>query len=185
MPDAAMFARALDDALEIGIERTLQQDITFGMRQLVDVACKALSPAINDPYTAVQAVDHLSVIFCALAVRPLGDHVARDTKGAGMVLVPGRRFGDLLAVMCGIIRRYGAAEPIACQALLRLLNSCAALIGDDPARRAAIEEQAALIMLDAELKITQAEDVVAVRAAAEAVGYSPPTQAHEAPPAPA
>src|SRR5829696_3598954 len=173
LPDAAMFTRALDEAVEIGFERTLQQDITFGMRQLVDVACKALSPAINDPYTAVQAVDHLSVIFCAMAVRPLGDDVARDAKGAGMVLVPGRRFGDLLAVMCGMIRRYGAAEPIACLALLRLLSSCAALIGDDPARREAIERDVALIVLDAERKITQPEDVVAVRAAAEAIGYAP------------
>ena len=137
-------------AVEIGFERTLQQDITFGMRQLVDVACKALSPAINDPYTAVQAVDHLSVIFCAMATCPLGDDVARDAKGTGMVLVPGRRFGDLLAVMCGIIRSLWRCRAIACLALLRLLISCAALIGDDPARREAIEKQVALIVLDAE-----------------------------------
>jgi uncharacterized membrane protein len=52
-----------------GFERTLEQDAALGIRQLVDVACKALSPAVNDPYTAVQAVDHLSVIFCALAQR--------------------------------------------------------------------------------------------------------------------
>ena len=63
----------LDRAVRIGFERTLEQDAAFGIRQLVDMACKALSPAVNDPYTAVQAVDHLSVIFCALAVRPLGD----------------------------------------------------------------------------------------------------------------
>jgi len=169
VPDVGMVSRALDSAVEIGFERTLQQDVTFGMRQLVDVACKALSPAINDPYTAVQAIDHLSVIFCAMAVRPLGDDVVRDDRGAGMVLVPGRRFGEHLAVMCGIIRRYGAAEPIACQALLRLLSSCAALIGDDPARREAIEKQVALIVLDAQRRIAQPEDFVAVRAAAEAI----------------
>ncbi len=55
--------------MRIGFERTLEQDAAFGIRQLVDVACKALSPAVNDPYTAVQAVDHLSVIFCALLDR--------------------------------------------------------------------------------------------------------------------
>jgi len=70
---------------------TLQEDAAFGIRQLVDAACKALSPAVNDPYTAVQAVDHLSVIFCALAQRPLGNHVARHASGAA-VIVPGRRF---------------------------------------------------------------------------------------------
>ena len=174
VPDAEMFSRALDEAVTIGFERTLQQDITFGMRQLTDVACKALSPAINDPYTAVQAIDHLSVIFCALAIRPLGDEVARGPKGVSMVLVPGRRFGEYLAVLCGMIRRYGASEPIVCLALLRLLSSGAALIGDDPARRAAIEKQVTLIVLDAEREIGQPDDLHAVRAAAEAIGYPRP-----------
>ena len=102
------------------------------------VACKALSPAVNDPDAAVQPVDHLSVIFCALARRPLGTHVTRD--GQGVVIVPARRFGDYLAVMCGLIRRYGAAEPTVAHALLRLLGNCAAFAGDDPERRTAIEE---------------------------------------------
>jgi uncharacterized membrane protein len=174
VPDAQMFSRALDEVIHIGFERTLQQDITFGMRQLVDVACKALSPAINDPYTAVQAIDHLSVIFCAMAVRPLGDDVARDTKSGSTVLVPGRRFGEYLAVLCGMIRRYGASEPIVCLALLRLLSSCAALIGDDPARRSAIEKQVLLIVQDAERKISQPEDFIPVQTAAEAIGYPRP-----------
>ena len=174
VPDAQMFSRALNDVINIGFERTLQQDITFGMRQLVDVACKALSPAINDPYSAVQAIDHLSVIFCAMAVRPLGDDVARDPKSGSMVLVPGRRFGEYLTVLCGMIRRYGASEPIVCLALLRLLGSCAALIGDDPARRSAIEKQVLLIVQDAELKIAQREDFLPVQTAAEAIGYPRP-----------
>ena len=174
VPDAQMFSRALNDVINIGFERTLQQDITFGMRQLVDVACKALSPAINDPYSAVQAIDHLSVIFCAMAVRPLGDDVARDPKSGSTVLVPGRRFGEYLAVLCGMIRRYGASEPIVCLALLRLLGSCAALIGDDPARRSAIEKQVLLIVQDAELRIAQREDFLPVESAAEAIGYPRP-----------
>ena len=41
--------------IRIGFERTLEQDVAFGIRQQIDIACKALSPAINDPYTAVQA----------------------------------------------------------------------------------------------------------------------------------
>ena len=44
----------------------------FGIRQQIDIACKALSAAINDPYTAVQALDHLTVVCCDIAVRPLG-----------------------------------------------------------------------------------------------------------------
>ena len=86
--DPAVARSELDRAVRIGFERTLEQDAALGIRQLVDMACKALSPAVNDPYTAVQAVDHLSVIFCALAVRPLGDWVTADPGGAA-VIVPG------------------------------------------------------------------------------------------------
>src|SRR5262249_35910879 len=125
-PDPRAFLPVLREGVRIGFERTLAQDAALRIRQLVDDACKALSPAVNDPYTAVQAVDHLSVIFCALAQRPLGNHVARDGSGTA-VIVPGRRFPDYLATMCGLIRRYGAGEPIVAHALLRLLVSCAAV----------------------------------------------------------
>jgi uncharacterized membrane protein len=78
VPDNQTFTRAVNEAVTVEFERTLQQDITIGIRQLVDVSCKALSPAINDPYTAVQAIDHLSVVFCALAGRSPGDDPERQ-----------------------------------------------------------------------------------------------------------
>ena len=167
-PDPQAFARVLGAGVRIGFERTLEQDAAFGIRQLVDVACKALSPAVNDPYTAVQAIDHLSVIFCALAQRPLGNHVARDGSGA-VVIVPGRRFPDYLAVMCGLIRRYGSREPTIAHALLRLLGSCAAVAGGDLEQSAAIEEQARIIIADAEREVAQPVDLALTHAEAEAV----------------
>jgi uncharacterized membrane protein len=54
IPTAESVAEALDAAVRIGFERTLEQDPGLGLRQLVDPACKALSPAVNDPYTAIQ-----------------------------------------------------------------------------------------------------------------------------------
>jgi uncharacterized membrane protein len=160
--------QALDDAVRIGRERTFEQDAAFGIRQLVDIACKAMSPAINDPYTAVQAIDRLSVLFCALATRTLGYHVASDPTGAE-VTVPGRAFGDYLATMCGLIRRYGSGEPIVVVALLRLLGNCAGIDGPDPHRLAAIDEQARLVVEDAERTVRQPADLAAVQAEAEAV----------------
>jgi uncharacterized membrane protein len=165
-PDPVVFQRALARAVQVGFERTQQQDAALGIRQLVDIACKALSPAVNDPYTAVQAIDHLSVIFRALAVRPLGDEVAADSAGRGLVIVPGRRFGDYLATMCGLIRRYGCAEPTVSLALLGLLNNCAAVLADDPARWAAVGEQADLIVADATRETAQSADLTPVVAAA-------------------
>jgi uncharacterized membrane protein len=167
-PSADRVRRVLGDAVRIGRERTFEQDAAFGIRQLVDVACKAMSPAVNDPYTAVQAIDRLSVLFHALATRPLGYHVARDAGGAEVV-VPGRRFGDYLATMCGLIRRYGSGEPIVTVALLRLLGTCAAVDGPDPERPAAIGEQARLALEDAEREVRQSADLAAVRAEAAAV----------------
>ena len=167
-PDPRAFAPVLREEVRIGFERTLEQDAALGIRQLVDVACKALSPAVNDPYTAVQAVNHLSVIFCALAQRPLGNHVTRDGSGAA-VIVPGRRFPEYLATMCGLIRRYGAGEPTVAHALLRLLGNCAAVTGDDPERHAAIEEQARIVIADAEREVAQPLDLALAHAEAEAV----------------
>lgn len=169
-PDLTGLDRAVHEATQIGFERTLRQDAAFGMRQLVDVACKALSPAINDPYTAIQSIDHLSVIVSALARRPLGDDIAEDAGGTVRAIVPGRRLGEYLPGMCGLIRRFGGAEPTVCVALLNLLEKCAGLIGGDPVRMAAIEKEVELLVAAARRRIAQPEDFTAVQAAADAVG---------------
>jgi uncharacterized membrane protein len=81
---------ALGDAVSIGFERTMVQDVPFGLRRLVDIGNKALSPAINDPYTGIQAVHHLSVLLCLLAGRRLGDRLYHDEQGTLRVAVPRR-----------------------------------------------------------------------------------------------
>jgi uncharacterized membrane protein len=106
------------------------------------------------------------VIFCALAQRPLGHHVVRHPSGAA-VIVPGRRFPDYLTVMCGLIRRYGAREPTVADALLRLLVACADVACNDPELRAAIEDQARIIIADAEREIPQPADLTSAHAEAE------------------
>jgi uncharacterized membrane protein len=85
------------------------------------------------------------------------------------VIVPGRRFPEYLAVMIGLIRRYGAGEPTVAHALLRLLGNCAAVAGDDPERCAAIEEQARIVIADAEREVAQPLDLALAHAEAEAV----------------
>lgn len=176
-PDVRPLERAVNDATQIGFERTLRQDAAFGMRQLVDVACKTLSSAINDPYTTVQSIDHLSVVFAALAGRPLGDELATDENGTVRAIVPGRRFADYLPGMCGLVRRYGSAEPSVVVAMLNLLEKCASAIGNDAVRMAAIEKEVALIVDDARHRIVQPDDFRPVQAAADAVRRAgPPAQ---------
>ena len=79
--------------------------------------------------------------------------------------MPARRFGDYLATMCGLIRRYGSSEPTLSVALLRLLANCAAVLPDDPARWAALADQADLILDDAMRETAQPADTLAVQAA--------------------
>jgi len=161
-PDLEAFTHAFAADVGIGFERTRQQDSAFGIRQLVDVAVKALSPAVNDPYTAVQAIHHMTAIFGAMAVRPLGPRVARDPHGAAVVVVPSREFGQYLAKMCGLVRRYGSAEPNVMTALLRLMDHCAQMAHTDVARLDALSEQARLVLEDGVRDIAQPVDAAQV-----------------------
>jgi uncharacterized membrane protein len=161
------FRAVLQDAIKIGFERTTEQDAALGLRQLVDMASKALSPAVNDPYTAVQAVHHLSVLMCALADRRLGAYIVRD--GDASVSVPAHTFTDFLVLSCAQIRRYGSSEPLLDLAVLQLLRTCLTAVGSDPARVAAILEQVRLVLIAAERSVTLAEDLAPVRTAAESL----------------
>ena len=72
---------ALRGCVAIGDERTLEQDPRFAFRILVDIAIKALSPAINDPTTAVLALDQIHNLLLAIGRRQLDDGQARDREG--------------------------------------------------------------------------------------------------------
>ena len=161
-PRESEVARLVEACVRMGWERTFEQDPGLGIRQLVDIACKALSPGINDPYTAVQATEHLSVIFARLAAVPSGDRVA--TAGATTVVVPRRRFAQDLALGCGLVRRYGAREPTVAQALLRMLGVCARL--GAPGHLGAVEREGELVVAAAERSDMLPADLEVVRAAA-------------------
>jgi uncharacterized membrane protein len=83
--------------------------------------------------------------------------------------VPGRLFGDYVATMRGLVRRYGAGEPTVATALLRLLTNCAAAPRLDRRRVAAIAEQARIVVEDAEREVRQPADLAPVHAEAAAV----------------
>jgi uncharacterized membrane protein len=168
-PGAESVADDLDSAVRIGFERTLEQDPGLGLRQLVDPACKALSPAVNDPYTAVQAIEHLGVLFAELAARPIGPLVVRDEASGTTVAVPARTFAEHLTLGVGLIRRYGAKEPTVVQALLRMLSTVLYASIDAPDRWTAIQTQADLIVAAAEREAVEPADLEIVYADADAL----------------
>jgi len=160
--DPAALQPAVRAAVRIGFERTMEQDVAFGVRQLADVASKALSRAVNDPYTAVQAVQHLSVILAALARRRAGNQLLHDDVGALRVAVPARDFAYYLELACGQVRRYGKAEPRVVTALLRGLGSLDRFCGDESSR-AAVAHEVRLVLADAEAGIAQPADLAPIR----------------------
>ena len=133
-PSAAVFEESVLPDISVGFERTIEQDIGFGIRQQTDIACKALSAAINDPYTAVQAIEHLAVVYCDLAVRPLGAKVLHGPGGRGRVVVPGNTFEDYVRFISDVLGRYGANDVSVMLALVSLVRNCVEVL---PARFAA------------------------------------------------
>jgi len=167
-PELDGFRSAARDAVRIGFERTAEQDVAFGVRQLADIGVKALSPAINDPYTSIQAIEHLSVVLASLAGRRLGNQVLRDPGGVVRVVVPGRDLAYYLDLACGQVRRYGQAEPRVVRALLRILHSTGQFCRDDVGR-SLVAQQVRLVLEDAERSIRQPLDFDPVREHGERV----------------
>jgi uncharacterized membrane protein len=161
-PDSRDLADTVHRAVRIGFERTLQQDIRFGLRQLVDVALRALSPAVNDPYTGIQVIQRLTVLLCALAPMPLGDYVVAGREGSADVVVHAPSFRDYTDLACGLIRRYGASEPTVTAALLRMLQDVHDLV-TDPDRLQVLAAEARLVVSDAERATLQPADLRVVR----------------------
>lgn len=152
----------VEDAIQIGYERTMQQDVAFGFRQLADVATKALSPGINDPTTAIHALAHLAGLLTLLAGRCLEPFLgSHDDAGEVRVVVPVATLPAYLDLACGQIRRYGAAEPAVTFELLRLLRDVARC-GLSDADLAAVERQADMVMSAAQRATPEPRDLEAL-----------------------
>jgi uncharacterized membrane protein len=126
--DLETLRSAFRSAVHLGPERTEAQDVTFGLRQLVDVANKALSPGVNDPTTAVHALGHASALLCELARFRLGPVTRCDGEGTVRVQFARPSFQDCLDLALTQPRLYGASDPLVILRLLRLLRELAQTI---------------------------------------------------------
>lgn len=150
--------------LHLGLDRTESTDLAFGLRQLQDVATRALSPGVNDPSTAVLAIGQLSAVLCRYAAHPLGDDVVEDEDGRPRAAAPRPGFAAMLELAVGAPRRYGASDPEVLAALLTLLIDLAEHVADAGDRAAAVRAQVERVLASAALP--DAED----RARIEHVG---------------
>lgn len=100
----------LSDAVVLGAERTFEQDPKYAIRILVDVAIKALSPAINDPTTAVQALDQIEDLLLRLGRSDLDVGRVRDAEGQLRLEMPVPSWDDLVVLALDEIRFCGATS---------------------------------------------------------------------------
>ncbi|MFO7694316.1 MAG: DUF2254 family protein, partial [Vicinamibacterales bacterium] len=137
-PDRRMMA-ALRAACSIDHNRTVHQDCAFGIRQLVDMALRALSPGINDTTTAVVCVDYLTAILARLASRDIPSS-RRYENGELRVISIGQTFASLVAESFDQIRGSAAGNVAI---MFRMLDALQTIAGftDSPSRRRVLREQ--------------------------------------------
>jgi uncharacterized membrane protein len=112
----------LRNAFIFGDQRTFEQDPKYAIYLLVDIAIRALSPAINDPATAVQALDHIEALLLRLGRRRLEIGGFRDDKDNLRLVVPFPAWEDFLTLAVEEIRHYGASSKHVMRRMQALLS---------------------------------------------------------------
>jgi uncharacterized membrane protein len=125
---------------DLGPSRTLQQDVEFGVLQIVDIALKAISPAVNDPTTALTCVDQLSRILIRFASRELPGPVFYNPPGIARVCIPWIDFDGLLRSALEQIRLYSKSDVAVSLRMLRALGDIAWTASEPAFRRTLYEE---------------------------------------------
>ena len=126
-------------AFDLGPTRTLQQDVEFGVLQIVDIALKAISPAVNDPSTAITCVDQLSRILIRFASREPPEELLYDPPGIVRASLGWIRFERLLEAAFEQIRMYSKADVAVSLRMLRALRDIAVSTPDPEFRRILVE----------------------------------------------
>lgn len=148
--------RLVRSAVSVGVERTFHQDLGFGLRQLSDIALRALSPAVNDPTTAVQAVDRIVQFLAAAAPVPLGAVAHRDRQEVVRLVQEGPGWGDLVDLGFSEIRGCAVGHPQVSRRLAAGFDDLLRIVPES--RRAPLERQRALLVLAVERSVPEAAD---------------------------
>ncbi|WP_308296877.1 DUF2254 domain-containing protein [Streptomyces sp. ISL-44] len=136
--------RRVTGLVALGTERTIEQDPAFSLRILVDIAVRALSPAVNDPTTAVQVLNHIDTFLHVVGrARLRGRYVLADDQGRPRLVVPGRGWEDYLQLGVTEIREYGSTSLQVCRRLRALLEDL--LETQPPERLPAVRAELALL----------------------------------------
>lgn len=151
----------IHDAFDTGPARTLEQDVEFGVLQIVDIALKAISPAVNDPTTAIGCIDNLSRILIRFVSREPLSPLYFDPPGILRVSVPWITFAQLVNSAFEQIRMYSKGDVAVSLRLLRALTDITGIAAEDP-DRGVLVEQARRVVAGCEERLT-AEELMPLR----------------------
>ncbi len=164
-------AARVNSAFVVGSQRTPVQDVEFAVLQLVEIAVRALSPGINDPFTAVACVDRLGSALCRLAEREMPSPYRFDGQGRLRMVAPAVTFPGIVDAAFDQIRQSARSSAAV---TIRLLETIAviAAAAQRPEDRAALRRHAEMIARGAREELPEGEDRRAVEARYEAASLA-------------
>ncbi|MEO7400389.1 MAG: DUF2254 domain-containing protein [Polaromonas sp.] len=148
---------AIRNATALNATRGSAGDAEHAVRQLVEVAVRALSPGTNDPNTAISVLDRLGAMLCGLAGLHLpGGVLLRNERPA--LLIPSTSYRIYINLMFNMIRQYGASSPAVLIRLLQVLTAVASC-EPDADRRRELRRHAELVWSDAQREVANPADL--------------------------
>jgi uncharacterized membrane protein len=149
--------KQINDAFILGKERTEQQDVEFPIDQLVEIALRAISPAVNDPFTAIRCIDRINAGLCHLVQRNFPSSYRYDNKNRLRIIAEGVDFRGLLDRAFNQIRQYGKSDA---GVTIRLLETIAtiAIYTNNSKYCKALRHHAEKILQDSHEGLSQEQD---------------------------
>ena len=154
----------LNAAFVLGNQRTAAQDVEFSFLRLVEIAVRALSPGINDPFTAIACVDRLGSGLCRLARRDMPSALRFDRHGRLRLVAPGSSFAGIADAAFNQIRQSARSNPAVAIRMLDAIAQIAEHVQRLP-DTACLQRHADMIVRGAREAVPEADDLLAVEAA--------------------
>lgn len=151
-------AKQINDAFILGKERTEQQDIEFPIYQLVEVALRALSPGINDPFTAIRCIDRLAAGFCHIVQRDFPSPYRYDKNNKLRIIAEQISFEKLAYCAFSQIRQYGNSDAAVTIKLLEAITQISSYT-DNSEYQKILRHHADMILQDSRNGLSQEQDI--------------------------
>ena len=148
----------LSSAFIIGKVRTSQQDVEFSIHQMVEIAARALSPGINDPYTAIACIDNLTSTICHLTTVKFPSIYRYDEDGTLRVVAATLNFEGMINASFNQIRQFAKGSP---SVVIRLMEAMCTIdrFVQNKAQKSAVQRHASMILRAAENSFDEANDL--------------------------